>query len=166
MQALLGNPAQYFPPYQYLKYPPGRYNVNPDVDPNNGTDGGDTTGGRLGMPVERFILQHHLLMYQPMKVVYPRHGPPVTSHADAKLGRWRLAGNTGAWAIHALPFPDGEVLFYQRPSTFNGSVVNPSLKVRQCMQHGRLHGCPCLQICRHLPALHARDCVQSLDSGI
>lgn len=93
--------------------------------------------GALACKPSNCMLHHHLLMmHQRTKVAYPRHAPPITSHADAKSGRWRLAGNTGAWAIHALPLPDGEVLFYQRPSTFNGSIINPSLKVRQCSTVG------------------------------
>lgn len=61
----------------------------------------------------------------------PRVDPtPEVSTSDAKRnGKWRLAGNTGAVAVHAVPFENGLILFMQRPTYLNGSGYNPSLKV-------------------------------------
>ena len=45
-------------------------------------------------------------------------------------GSWKVVGNAGALAVHAVPFSNDLVLFMQRPNNLNGSGDDPYLIVR------------------------------------
>ena len=44
-------------------------------------------------------------------------------------GSWKVIGNAGALAVHAIPFTNELILFMSRPNNKNGSGDDPYLTV-------------------------------------
>ena len=55
--------------------------------------------------------------------------PAAHAGKGAKYGSWKVVGNAGALAVHAIPFTNGLILFMSRPNNRNGSGDDPYLTV-------------------------------------
>ena len=64
-------------------------------------------------------------------------------------GSWKVVGNAGALAVHAIPFINGLILFMSRPNNRNGSADDPYLTVNTVSRASSSHtemlcSLPCL----------------------
>ena len=88
---------------------PGEYNIDPQIDPAVLTP---IENGNILTQLAHIVHVHPRVVLSNCWVAV---GPPT-----ARAGSWKVVGNSGAIAIHALPFTNELMLLLSRPANYAG----------------------------------------------
>ena len=88
---------------------PGEYNIDPQIDPAVLTP---IKNGNILMQPAQLVGVHSWVVVSKCRVTV---GPP-----SAQAGSWKVVGNSGTIAIHALPFTNELMLLMSRPANYAG----------------------------------------------